>query len=179
MKIIYLASGVGIINTKHQVTYQDINGKRDVGGDMLDVDLSPYDVIIATPPCNYYSRANYRRETSKIAQETKHLLPNIINKLQNQNKPYIVENVRNPNLFKDIINNFNGHIYIHGRHTYFTNIFFNPANIVQTKDFKLKICKKLPNGKWFKTGQTRIVSKEISQGGTNVQRVFEHWLNCL
>ena len=40
-----------------------------------EIDLTKYDYIIATPPCNYYSRANYRRETSKIAQETKHLLP--------------------------------------------------------------------------------------------------------
>lgn len=45
----------------HDIVYQDINGKRDVGGDMMDVDLTPYDYIIATPPCNYWSRARGKR----------------------------------------------------------------------------------------------------------------------
>ena len=29
------------------MVYQDINGKRDISGDMMEIDLSPYDVIIA------------------------------------------------------------------------------------------------------------------------------------
>ena len=39
----------------YDITYQDIDGKRDLGGDMLDVDLNQYDYIIATPPCNWWS----------------------------------------------------------------------------------------------------------------------------
>ncbi|NLN50339.1 MAG: hypothetical protein GX149_01775, partial [Acholeplasmataceae bacterium] len=81
MKILYLAAGHGSINTNHEVVYQDLIIKRDLGGDMLDIDLNGYDLIIATPPCNYYSRANYRRKTSKYSNDTKHLLPEIISKL--------------------------------------------------------------------------------------------------
>ena len=79
MKVLYLAA----FKANHpnwNITYQDINGNRDIDGDMMDVDLNPYDVIIATPPCNYYSRANYRRETSDYSQATKHLLPSILKK---------------------------------------------------------------------------------------------------
>lgn len=74
MKIIYLAA-FKAHHPNWNMVYQDINGKRDIAGDMLEIDLTPYDVIIATPPCNYYSRANYRRETSEYSQKTKHLLP--------------------------------------------------------------------------------------------------------
>ena len=72
------------------IVYQDINGKRDLDGDMLDIDLDPYDFIIATPPCNYYSRAIGSRPHSQYALNTKHLLPAIINKLQYLDRPYII-----------------------------------------------------------------------------------------
>ena len=93
-RIIYLAAHKAN-HPNYNVTYQDIDGKRDVSGDMLEVPIDDYDIIIATPPCNYWSRANFRRETSEYAQATKHLLPNIIRKLEAQNKPYIIENVIN------------------------------------------------------------------------------------
>ena len=48
---------------------------------MMEIDLSPYDVIIATPPCNYYSRANYRRETSEYSQMTKTFTSKYIKKI--------------------------------------------------------------------------------------------------
>ena len=103
----------------HNIVYQDIEQERyncDLGGDMLEVDLTPYDYIIASPPCNYYSRANYRRETSEYSQKTKHLLPGILEKLGKQQKPFIVENVRSPRLMQqqgvfDISNKYNIYIY--------------------------------------------------------------------
>lgn len=77
MKGIYLAA-FEAYHPNHDIIYQDINGLRDLGGDMLDVDLSSYDFIIATPPCNYWSRCNYRRDISDYSLKTKHLLPGII-----------------------------------------------------------------------------------------------------
>lgn len=118
MKGIYLAA-FKAKHENHDIVYQDINGKRDLDGDMLKIDLTPYDYIIATPPCNYYSRANYRRETSKYSQETKHLLPEILKKLVNQDKPFIVENVRNKRLFTELgLFNLKCYVYLIGRHTY-------------------------------------------------------------
>ena len=55
MKGIYLAA-FKAYHPNYDIVYQDINGKRDIGGDMMDVDLTQFDFIIATPPCNYYSR---------------------------------------------------------------------------------------------------------------------------
>lgn len=80
MKGIYLAA-FKASHPNYDIVYQDINGKRDIGGDMMEVDLTPYDFIIATPPCNWWSRANYRRDKSPYALETKHLLPDIIEKV--------------------------------------------------------------------------------------------------
>lgn len=184
MKGIYLAS----FKAKHNdfdIVYQDINGKRDISGDMLDIDLEIYDFIIATPPCNYYSRANYRREESKYSQDTKHLLPVILNKLIKLNKPFIVENVRSPNIYKRLgLFDLPLYIYIHGRHTYWTNFPFNPSNIKQENEYKLMVCKKLEDGTWFKTGQKYIgnmnnTDKNNRQGGINVYNVINYWLEVL
>ena len=78
MKGIYLAS-YKANHPNHDIVYQDINGERDIDGDMMEIDLTPYDFIIATPPCNWWSRANYRRNTSLYALTTKHLLIYFIN----------------------------------------------------------------------------------------------------
>ena len=94
MKGIYLAA-FRAEHPNYNIIYQDINGKRDIGGDMMEVDLTSYDFNIATPPCNWWSKANYRRDRSPYALQTKHLLPDIIKKLCEQDKPFIVENVRN------------------------------------------------------------------------------------
>lgn len=166
LNIIYLAAGKGKIEIPGtSVTYQDKIIKRDLSGCMLEIDLSSYDVIIATPPCNYWSRAhgkNINREKSEISQATKHLLPDILDKLSKQTKPYIVENVINKNLMRDIINNFNGFYYEIGRHSYFTNIAFNGKYIKQTTDFS--------------SGGTYIGKKGQRQGGENVKNVLEYWL---
>jgi site-specific DNA-cytosine methylase len=154
MNILYLAS----FKANHpnwNITYQDINGKRDIDGDMMDVDLTNYDIIIATPPCNYYSRANYRREISEYSQNTKHLLPGILKKLKQINKPYIVENVLNYNLMKEFYDQ--DFVYQIGRHTYWTNIPFNYQ--------KNQIHDDIHNS-----------SKSKRQGGQNVHDVIEFWL---
>ena len=76
MRGIYLAA-YKAMHPNHDIVYQDINGKRDIGGDMMEVDLTPYDFIIATPPCNWWSRANWRRDSSEYSLKTKHLLIDI------------------------------------------------------------------------------------------------------
>ena len=99
MKGIYLAA-FKAEHPNYDIVYQDILGNRDIGGDMMEVNLEPYDFIIATPPCNWWSRANYRRDRSEYALKTKHLLPDIIDKLIQIQKPFIVENVKNKERMK-------------------------------------------------------------------------------
>ncbi|MCK9576718.1 MAG: hypothetical protein M0R51_12415 [Clostridia bacterium] len=169
-KIIYLGA-YKAQHYDHNIIYQDINGERDLGGDMLEIDLSPYDIIIATPPCNYYSKLNRFRDSSEYAQNTKHLLPEIIEKLHKNGKPYIVENVRS-HIINSLIKsqkNYNGFIIQHGRHTYWTNIPFNPKGIKQKIDFKY-IDKNKP--------QNHIINRtsKNGQGGDNVHDVIEYWL---
>jgi site-specific DNA-cytosine methylase len=172
MKIIYLAA-YKAHHPKYDMIYQDINGKRDISGCMLDVDLTPYDVIIATPPCNYYSRANYRRETSEYSLLTKHLLPTILNKLIEINKPFIVENVINFTLMKEFYDQV--FVYEHGRHTYWTNIPFNPSTIKQKNEFDYR---PIMSGKnKGRLGDYTPSSKR--QGGQNVHNVIEYWLEVV
>jgi site-specific DNA-cytosine methylase len=174
MKILYLAA-FKAYHPQWSITYQDINGKRDIDGCMLEVDITPYDVIIATPPCNYYSRANYRRLESDYSQKTKHLLPSIVFKLQSQDKPYIIENVINVKLMKGIIKNFKGYYYEIGRHSYFTNIPFNMSNIKQETDIIYKIIKSGKN----KGHKGDFTPRSKRQGGDNVNQVIEHWLTIV
>lgn len=81
---------------KYPIVYQDIDSKYncDIGGDMLDIDLTPYSFIIATPPCNWWSQANPYYWRSSYALKTRHLLPLILIKLGQQTKPFIVECVK-------------------------------------------------------------------------------------
>lgn len=164
MKIIYLAA-YKAYHPGWDIDYQDINGKRDIPGDMLDVDLTPYDVIIATPPCNYWSRARGSNKPSKYAIDTAHLLPSILFRLCYQKKYFIVENVRNQKKFSSIgLFDLPGiYVYEYGRHTYWTNFPFNPFGIIQVKDFS-------QNG-------NRLV--ENPQGGLNVHNVVEWWLQVV
>lgn len=100
MKGIYL-SACKAHHPKHDIVYQDIDPRYgcDLGGDMLEVDLSPYDYIIATPPCNWWSQANPYYWRSEYSLKTRHLLPLMLIKLGGQRKPFILECVRN---LKDI-----------------------------------------------------------------------------
>lgn len=168
MKGIYLAA-YKAYHPNYDIDYQDINGKRDIAGDMMEVDLKKYDFIIATPPCNYWSRANYRREKSKYSLLTKNLLPEIIDKLCKQEKPFIVENVRNSKLFhKYKLYDKPCFIYIIGRHTYWTNILMD-TNINQRQDFK---------SKGYVIQYEDMKNKE-HQGGYNVYQVIERFLETI
>lgn len=107
----------------HDIVYQDLIEPRDIGGDCLDTPLKQYDYVICTPPCNWWWRANYRRDASEYALKTRHLLPCMLLKLLSCGKPFIVENVRNDKKFYEYgLFNLPLHIYRIGRHTYWTNI---------------------------------------------------------
>lgn len=161
MNGIYLAS-FQAYHPNYKIDYQDINGKRDLSGDMLDIDLNSYDFIIATPPCNYWSRANWRRETSEYSQKTKHLLPSILKKLIDQTKPFIVENVQNKKMYLEHgLYDLPLYVYHVGRHTYWTNIPFNPLNIEQFPD------------------DIHNTSRNQRQGGKNVHKVIDFWIQTI
>lgn len=153
----------------YNIIYQDINGKRDLPGDMMDICLDPYDYIIATPPCNYYSRAAGNRH-SDYAINTAHLLPDILNKLAAQEKPFIVENVRNYPAFNSL-NLFDyPHIYHYfiGRHTIWTNTpFYTWLNY----DIEFNRI----NGKYA----IDLIDRKQRQGSKNVHIIIERWLKDL
>lgn len=173
MRGIYLASFKALHNG-HDIIYQDINGERDLDGDMIDIlnskDLDNYDYIIATPPCNWWSRANYRRDTSEYALKTKHLLIDTIKILSTCGKPFIVENVRNDKQFKiHGLYDYPLYVYKIGRHTYWSNMLVDLSDIKQTPktDFK--------NGKKrFLSSQN--LSRKDRQGGEDVHEVIEKWI---
>lgn len=167
MKGIYL----GAFKANHpgfNIVYQDINGKRDLPGDMLEVDLSSYDFIIATPPCNYWSRARGNR-CSQYSINTKHLLPGILKKLCTLDKLFIVENVRNEKKFKEVgLFNYPCFVYIIGRHTYWTNVLL-PGGILQRKDFT-------QHGWVIKYDD---MNNKDHQGGYNVHNVIQTFLEVI
>lgn len=163
MKGIYLGA-YKANHPNYNIDYQDINGKRDIGGDMLQLNLKGYDFIIATPPCNYYSKARGSKKPGQYSFNTMHLLPSIIDKLVEMKKPFIVENVRNAPLFEKMgLFKFNCKIFFHGRHTYWTNIDFNFEDIEQGFDYAFGGVKLVENG----------------QGGDNVHRVIERFLEVI
>lgn len=131
MKGVYLASREHRIENV-DLDYNDIINYDGINllGDMLSVDINKYDFVIATPPCNYYSRANYRRDSSKVAQETKHLLPGILEKLEKYNKPFIVENVCGGKLLPKT----KFYEFTFGNHHFYTNVFM----FVYDKSFAVK-----------------------------------------
>ena len=168
--IIYLASGKAKLPFEN-VKYNDIKFNTDFQCDMLEIDLSKFDFIIATPPCNFWSRANCNIY-SDYSQKTKHLLPEILKKLGNLEKPYIVENVINKKRMRengifDICDLFNIKYIEHGRHSYFTNLDVEDIikSVPQTQDFKY-------GGKFINKGSDR-------QGGDNVNNVFTEIINYL
>ena len=166
-KGIYLAAGRAY-HQGHDITYQDISIPRDLAGNMLDIDLSPYDYIIATPPCNFWSRARGQR-LSQYSIDTKHLLPDIIHKLITIGKPFIVENVRNDKRMTEegVIPRNDCKIYYHNRHIYFTNSTLNMENIPERQDFKY-------GGHVIKYND---MYDSYHQGGYNVYNVIEYFIN--
>lgn len=166
MKGIYLGAYTAI-HPNYNIIYQDINNKRDISGDMKDIDLSNYDFIICTPPCNFWSRARGKR-CSKYSLDTKHLLPYMINKLQNQEKPFIIENVLNDKRMKEnrIFDIVKCNVYRVNRHIYFTNIKLDLTDIKQRQDFKY-------GGKVIMYDD---MTNKSHQGGYNVHQVIERFL---
>lgn len=160
-KGIYLGAFKAIHNG-HNIVYQDINGKRDLPGDMCFVDLVNYDYIICTPPCNFWSRANWRREISNYSINTKHLLPYMLEKLNDQDKPFIVENVCNSKLFQKYdLFRFPCFVYIVGNHTYWTNVLLPIYCVDQVKQNK------------------QYISRDLRQGGVNVHNVIELFIRVV
>lgn len=162
--ILYLAAHTAKLENDDNVVYNDLIIPRDLHCDMMEVDLSSYELIFATPPCNYYSRANYRRNISEYSLNTKHLLPNILKKLLLTNSFFIVENVRNEKLFieEDVIPT-NIIVITHGRHTYFTNI-------LNISTFVLGVPQVDDNVIYKKSSER--------QGGPNVNNVFNSIKNA-
>lgn len=162
MKIIYLASGRADI-PGFDIVYNDMYIDRDIKADMLTVDLSSFDIILASPPCNYYSKANYRRQSSIYSLNTKHLLPEILKKCILLGKPFIIENVINKPLMNDIICSlpFNIYYFEWGRHCYFTNIYF---------DYTVCISDSLP---------IQNISAIKRQGNGGVNSVFNRFLSII
>lgn len=157
LKGIYLGAYTAY-HPDHDIVYQDINGKRDLGGDMLDIDLTPYDYIIATPPCNWYSRARRGKVIkTDYAERTKHLLPCIMRKLERLGKPYIVENVLNRNRVPEG-RDLN---YKWGGHNWWTNVPLQFDNL-----------EKKPQRK-------RYLQSKDRQGGHNVHVVIEMFINTV
>lgn len=155
----------------YNIIYQDIDPKYkcEIGGDMMQVDLKPYDYIIASPPCNWWSKANPYYKTSKYALDTKHLLPDIIIKLANLDKPFIVENVKNYKRMEEegifaICDRYGLYTYTIGRHIYISNIMCNLL-CSQHQDFKM--------------GGKRVNNDGYNQGGSNVHKVIELWLKIV
>ncbi len=169
MRGIYLAA-FKANHPGHDIVYQDINGQRDLGGDMMDINLDEYDYIIATPPCNWWSRANWRRNTSEYSLKTKHLLPDILERLSTLGKPFIVENVKNDKFFKEHgLYDYPFYVYKIGRHTYWTNIPFKHDDIIQIPKID------------YKNGKKRFMSSQnlgraARQGTQEVHEVIERWL---
>ena len=170
MKGIYLAA-CKAHHPKHDIVYQDIDPRYgcDLGGDMLEVDLSPYDYIIATPPCNWWSQANPYYWRSEYSLKTRHLLPLMLIKLGGQRKPFILECVRNLKRYKE--NNIFRICEMYGinhqvvwRHVYFSNTDVN-VSCPQIQDFKI-------HGK-------RVNNDKYNQGGTNVHACIEKWLEVI
>lgn len=170
MKGIYLfANRARHLN--HDIVYNDIEEryKCDITANALSIPLDKYDFIIATPPCNWWSKANYRRNESDYALATKRLLPETIKTLAKQSKPFIIENVRNkPLMAKEGIFDLIEKNYLFsqfvGRHLYISNVWCN-LECPQIQDSKA-------NGIWINKDGYR-------QGGTNVHRVIEKWLDYI
>lgn len=170
MKGIYLAS-YKALHPDYDIVYQDINGKRDLSGDMMGINLYSYDFIIATPPCNYWSKARGNR-CSQYSLDTKHLLPDILYKLCSQGKPFIVENVKNRKRFLSFgLYDFPCQVFEIGRHTYWTNVFFDKSDIEELNN----MCRQD-----FKYGGKVILYDDMKnkehQGGYNVHIVVEKFL---
>lgn len=153
------------------IKYNDIDKKYgcDIVADMLTVSTYGYAYLIATPPCNFYSKINYRYYRSKYAWQTINLLPLVLMKFAETDKPFIVENVINRKKFEFLgiykLCDYLGIFYQEvGRHTYFTNVKCD-LSCEQHQDFRY--------------GGYRVNTDGYNQGGSNVAAVIEKWLDFI
>lgn len=168
MKGIYLGA-CRAFHPDFNIVYQDIDGTRDIGGDMLDIDLAPYDFVICTPPCNFYSKANCNIN-SEYSIKTKHLLPCSIIKCAESHKPFLVENVINRKRFHlmgvyQLCAFYRLKVFEYGRHTYITNVEFPYSHLPQEQEFKY-------GGKY-------VGSSGYHQGGLNVFLVVNAFISSI
>jgi len=165
-KIIYLAAGYAKLQ-EPGVVYNDLIIPRENRQDMLEVDLSQYDILIATPPCNFYSYARGAKKPSEYALSTAHLLLEIIIKFYETGKPFIVENVTNKNTL-DFIWAMSADLglyrFKHARHTYITNIKFDIDSVPKEFDFK--------------TGGYFINTFSDRQGGNQVSAILDLFIKA-
>lgn len=144
--------GIYLCARKHRlldydIVYNDIISYDgiDIVSDCRSVSLLPFDYIICTPPCNYYSRANYRRDISKIALETKDILPYMINKCILSGKPFLIENVLNDSLLPKA----DCFTYKFGNHIYYTNVLLcMVSKDLFVKQNKANVCRNKRDGNY-------------------------------
>lgn len=160
MKGVYLFSCIAI-HKNFDIDYNDNLINRDLNCSAFEVDLSKYDYIIATPPCNYYSKINQQRDISEYSLKTKDYLPNILEVLISLNKPFIVENVLNETLIPHQFD-YDCYVYKVSGHTYWTNI-----ELPRIYDLPFIKAKKVQDNTLFR------------QGGYNVHLVVEYFLRVL
>ena len=171
LKGIYLAA-CKARHEDHNIIYQDIEQKKyktHLGGDMLDTDLFGYDYIIATPPCNWWTKANPYYWFSEYALKTRHLLPCVLMKCAKSGKPFVVECTKNIKRYKEnnifrLCEKFNIKWQVVGRHVYFSNKEYD-LNCPQIQDFKY--------------GGVRVNNDGYNQGGTNVHNCIEIWIQAV
>lgn len=152
------------------VVYNDIDPRAecDITGDAMHVDLRAFEFVLASPPCNYWSRANTNYRTSEYSLKTRHLLPSMLARLAMSGKPFVLENVRNkPRMERhkiwNLVSKFGLYVYEVNRHTYFTNRMFNPY---------------LPKMYDFRSGGYALVENKRTQGGEQVESVFRQWMRA-
>jgi hypothetical protein len=109
--------------------------------------LKNFDFLIATPPCNFYSRANYRRWTSQIALSTKDLLPLCLSAFIQSCKPFLVENVNNKSLLPVEFDKF-CYRFNFGGHTFFTNVYFDISDLTAKHENKQFVCRSKRDGNY-------------------------------
>jgi hypothetical protein len=166
-KVIYLAAGYAKLQ-EPGITYNDLIIPRENRQDMLSVDLSDYGILIATPPCNFYSYARGSRRPSDYALNTAHLLLEVIIKFYLTSKPFIVENVTNKttlNFIWAMCADLGLYRFKHARHTYITNFKFDFSSVKEEFDFS--------KGGYF------INKWSDRQGGNQVNAVFDLFIRAV
>jgi len=94
----------GMQDAGHHVTGVDINsqpkycGDDFIQGDALTVDLSDFDFVWASPPCQAHTAARHSH-----GREYLDLIPQTREKLISSGKPYIIENVPGAPLLRPVL----------------------------------------------------------------------------